>query len=109
MEISECDASDDYHKYEDVLAENVLRKLKWPLKKIGNRWVGADYESILTQGGFSDYDQKDLISAAAGRVKMARAYGQTNFQDMDYGHARTLGFLLTAILYHRLQFLVFEE
>ena len=50
LEISDCTPPDDYHQYEDMLAENVIKDLKWPLTKVGNRWVGADYQSIIKQG-----------------------------------------------------------
>jgi len=91
------------------LAENVIKDFKWPLTKTGNRRVGADYQSIITQGGFGDYDEKNLTKAAAGRVAIAKVYGHGNFEDMDNGHARTLGFILTAILYHRAQLLILED
>lgn len=109
LEISNCPVPVDYHKYEDILAENVIKDLKWPLKKVGKKWVGADYQSIITQGGFGDYDQENLIKAVAGRVARAKSYGHVNFEDMDNAHARTLAFILTAILYHRTQLLILED
>jgi hypothetical protein len=55
-----------YHDNEDRLAEYVLKHLKWPIRKEGKRWVGADYGSIIEQGGFHDLDEHDLVLAAAG-------------------------------------------
>ena len=100
-EIELTTAPEEYHPTEDKLAEEVVKSLKWPISKVGKRWVGADYESILTQGGFSDFNQANLIAAVAGRVKFAKKFGQEHFDDMESGHKRTLSFLLTAILYHR--------
>ena len=92
---------EEYHPNEDKLAEEVVKSLKWPISKVGKRWVGADYESILTQGGFGDFNQANLIAAIAGRVKFAKKFGQAHFDAVESGHKRTLSFLLTAILYHR--------
>lgn len=69
--------------------------------KKGSRWIGADYASILEQGGFKDSDQLDLIQAAAGRVHAAFDFGQTHFDEMDDGHQTMLAALMTIIIYHR--------
>ena len=90
-----------YHDNEDRLAEHVIAHLKWPIRKVGNRWIGADYESILEQGGFSDFDQADLLTAAAGRVHAALDRGQNHFDDMEQSHRSMLAGVLAIILYHR--------
>jgi hypothetical protein len=90
-----------YHDNEDCLAKFVVEHLKWPIKKIGNRWVGADYDSILEQGGFYDVDQTNLIFAAAGRILVAKRLGQTHFDEMEESHRRMLGAVLAIILYFR--------
>ena len=100
-EIELTTAPEEYHPNEDKLAQEVVKSLKWPISKVGKRWVGADYESILTQGGFGDFNQANLIAAVASRVKFAKKFGQEHFDAMELGHKRTLCFLLTAILYHR--------
>ena len=58
-----------HHENEDCLAEYVIDNLNWKIKKVNGRWVGEDYAVILEQGGFNDIDQKNLILAAAGRIK----------------------------------------
>ncbi len=90
-----------YHDNEDRLAEHVVTHLKWPLHKVGNRWEGANYESILEQGSFKDIDQADLLTAAAGRVHAALDRDQEHFDDMEESHRRMLAGVLAIILYHR--------
>lgn len=90
-----------YHDHEDRLAEYAIAQLKWPIRKIGGRWVGADYDSLLEQGGCHDVDQADLLLAAAGRVHAALKRGQMHFDDMEISHRRMLGTVLSIILYHR--------
>src|SRR2546423_15172808 len=48
-----------YHDNEDRLAEYVIKHLKWPIRKEGNRWVGEDYDVILQQGGFNDLAERN--------------------------------------------------
>lgn len=90
-----------YHDNEDTLAEYVKQNLNWDIQKVGSRWTGEDYETILTQGGFSDVDEKNLIKAAAGRIKAAMDFGQIHFDDMEKSHKSILASVLTIILYHR--------
>ena len=90
-----------YHDNEDRLAQRVLNELKWPIQKKGARWVGADYQSILEQGAFHDIGQKELGTAAAGRVHMALDYGQKHFDEMDDAHMTMLAALMTIMIYQR--------
>ena len=90
-----------YHDNENRLAEYVRKNLKWPIRKEGKRWVGADYSSIIEQGGFDDFDQQDLVLAAAGRIRAAIDHGQQHFDDMEESHRRILGAVISIILYHR--------
>ncbi|CAN5574865.1 hypothetical protein BH11BAC3_BH11BAC3_43840 [soil metagenome] len=90
-----------YHDNEDTLAEYVKQNLNWDMHKIGSHWTGGDYETILTQGGFSDIDEKNLVTAAAGRIKAAMDFGQAHFDDMEKSHKKILTSVLTIILYHR--------
>ena len=71
-----------YHDNEDRLAEFVINTLRWPIRKQGARWTGADYQQILEQGGFDDLDQSELVQAAAGRIQAAIDRGQTHFDEM---------------------------
>jgi hypothetical protein len=75
-----------YHDNEDCLAKFVVENLKWPIKKKGNRWFGANYDSILEQGGFHDIHEANLILAAAGRIQVAKRLGQTHFDEMEKTH-----------------------
>lgn len=99
-----------YQKYshqrnnEDVLAEYVKSHLNWNIYKKGNRWESSDYEAIINQGSFGDEDQKNLILAAAGRIEAAIEHGQTNFDDMEYGHQKILAMVMASILYQRIDF-----
>ncbi|MCG7855485.1 hypothetical protein MD537_00770 [Flavihumibacter sediminis] len=90
-----------YHDNEDVLAQYVIDELKWKIEKVGNRWVGDSYESILEQGGFNDIDEKNLVLAATGRVKAAIENGQLHFDEMEEGHQNILAGVIAIILYHR--------
>lgn len=90
-----------YHDNEDCLANFVIEHLKWPLKKRGHRWVGVNYDSILEQGGGHDVDQANLLSAAVGRIHVAKTLGQTHFDHMEKSHRRMLGAVLAIILYWR--------
>lgn len=100
-ELSQIDPPKKYHDHEDRLAEYVQSNLNWKIKKIGNRWVGETYGAILEQGGFSDIDQENLLSAAAGRIKAATDRGQLCFDDMELSHQAILADVLAIILYFR--------
>ena len=78
-DLSMCDPLTNYHDNEDRLAEHVKSSLYWEIDKVNGRWVGEDYAIILEQGGFDDIAQRDLLIAAAGRIKAAMTHGQTNF------------------------------
>jgi hypothetical protein len=90
-----------YHDNEDRLAEYVREHLKWPIQKVRSQWVGANYDSIIEQGGFHDLDEKNLILAAAGRIQAAIVRGQDHYDRMERSHRRMLGAVLSIILYHR--------
>jgi hypothetical protein len=90
-----------YHDNEDVLANHVIETMKWPIRKEKGRWIGADYHSILEQGGFQDVDQKELIAAAAARIRAAIMCGQKHFDQMEESHQKMLSAVLSTILYHR--------
>ncbi|HDS1810215.1 hypothetical protein [Pseudomonas putida] len=78
-----------YHDNEDILAESVIASLKWKIEKVGNRWVGADYASILEQGSL----------ATAGRVAAAIKHGQHRFDDMEDGHQTILAAALSILVF----------
>jgi hypothetical protein len=90
-----------YHDHEDRLAEHVNSDLGWNVKEINGRWVGEDYEPILEQGNLNDIQQKNLVLAAAGRIRAAIIRGQTHFDKMEQSHQRILAGVLAIILYHR--------
>lgn len=101
LEISNLDPPAKYHDNEDRLAEYCKESLNWDIKKIGGRWVGSDYASILEQGGFKDNDEYNLCLAACGRVKAALDRGQIHFDDMEEVHRKMLADVIAIILYHR--------
>lgn len=98
--IAKCPAPSSYHDHEDVIAKR-LKDLGWPIQKKGTRWIGADYAVILEKGGFDDFEQKDLISAATGRVYAALHYSQKHFDEMEMGHLNILAAIITIIIYYR--------
>lgn len=91
----------EYHQNENILAEYIAKKLNWDIKKINNRWTGAEYKVILEQGGFGDIDEKNLVTAARGRIDAAYRFGQKKFDEMEEGHMIILSNILSIILYHR--------
>lgn len=101
IELSHTIPPAKYHNNEDTLAEYVKKRLKWPIYKVGNRWKGRNYESILEAGGFEDINEKDLIEAATGRIIAAIKYGQSHFDEMEESHKKILALVLTIIIYHR--------
>lgn len=102
LEIDSTSPSARYHDNEDRLAEYLQDRLKWPIHKKGNRWVGpADYKAIIEQGGFSDLNEQELIKAAAGRISAAIERGQLHFDQMEDSHRSILAHVLSVILYHR--------
>lgn len=101
IDLSNASPPRRYHDNEDRLAHFVVENLGWPIRKERGRWIGADYQSILEQGGFHDIDQAELLQAAAGRVHAALDRGQMHFDDMEDSHRRMLAAVLTIILYHR--------
>jgi hypothetical protein len=90
-----------YHDNEDRLAEYVIASMNWPIHKVGNRWIGEDYESILEAGAFNDVDQVELLNAATGRVHAALSRSQTHFDEMEESHRRMLACVMVITLYHR--------
>lgn len=100
-ELETISPPENYHEYEDKLAEYVASRLNWGIEKVGNRWTKADYESILEQGGYGDINEQNLLKAASGRINKAIEYGQNSFGEMEKGHLKILSALLTIILYHR--------
>ncbi|MGV0025093.1 hypothetical protein ACFE35_08830 [Phormidesmis priestleyi ANT.L61.2] len=90
-----------YHDNEDRLAEFVRDRLRWSIYQIGGRWVGADYASILEQGGFDDIDETNLLLAIAGRIKAAQVRKQHRFDEMEESHQRMLATVLSVVLYRR--------
>ncbi len=99
--VATCQRPLKYHEQEDILAENVVRELKWPVQKKNGRWQGEEYAAVLEQGAFDDLDQRNLIAAAVGRVHAALDVGQKHFDDMEDGHFYMLATLLSIIIYHR--------
>lgn len=100
-ELSTVDPPPKYHDHEDRLAEHVNSDLGWNVNKINGRWVDEDYEAILEQGSFNDIQQKNLVLAAAGRIRAAIIRGQTHFDEMEQSHQKILAGVLAIILYHR--------
>lgn len=100
-QIAACPRPAKYHESEDLLAQRVIRELKWPIQKKGSRWVGGDYPTILEQGAFNDLSQQQLVTAACGRVHAALDHGQTHFDRMEDGHLYMLAALISIIIYHR--------
>lgn len=90
-----------YHDNEDRLAERVRDRLGWNLKKVGKKWVCEDYPVVLEQGSFNDAGQRELLLAAAGRIKAAIEYGQMHFDEMERSHQKILADVLAIVLYHR--------
>ena len=101
LELNNVVSYGDYHDNEDSLAEYVQKYLNWNIKKIGKFWQGADYLSILEQGGFHDKHEQHLILASAGRIRIAINYNQLTFDDMEKAHKKILANVLSIILYHR--------
>lgn len=100
-ELSSVEPPQRYHDNEDRLAEHVVNRLGWNIRKVGSRWVGQDYPFILEQGSFGVEAQKDLLLAAAGRIKAAIIRGQHHFDDMEESHRKMLADVLAIVLYHR--------
>ena len=100
-ELASVETPESYHANEDVLAQYVIEHLNWPIKKERGRWVGANYHSILEQGGISDIDQGNLVLAASGRIRAALHRRQYHFDDMETSHRFMLAAVLSIILYCR--------
>lgn len=101
IEISKLDPPIKYHDNEDRLAEYCKLFLKWDIKKVGPRWIGSPYTSILEQGGFRDLNQKELCLAICGRIKAALDRGQLHFDDMEESHRTMLADVIAVTLFHR--------
>ncbi len=79
----------------------MIANLNWKIEKVGSRWIGENYAAILEQGGFNDFDELNLVLAAAGRIKAALARNQCHFDEMEQSHQKMLADVLAIILYHR--------
>ena len=100
-EIENTKIPQNYHDNEDQLAIYVQEKFAGEIKKIGNRWVGMEYEIILQDGGFYDFNEENLIQSAKGRIIAANKFNQVHYDDMENGHRKLLALVLSLILYHR--------
>ncbi|WP_348761083.1 hypothetical protein [uncultured Salinisphaera sp.] len=100
-ELEETSIPARYHDNEDRLAEYVREKFKQEINKVGNRWVGNDYRIILQDAGILDIDEKNLVQSAKGRIVAAQKRNQNHYDDMEPGHRKMLGVILTLILFHR--------
>lgn len=100
-QIAQCKRPYKYHDNEDKIVEMLINSLGWPVQKKNGKWIGANYAHMLEQGAFRDIGQKNLISAATGRVQAALDFGQNHFDDMEDGHLTMLAALMTIIIYHR--------
>lgn len=100
-DLEQTEILEDYHEKEDIVARYVNTFLNWDIVKNGKRWEGAEYRTILNQGGFLDENQENLKFCAVGRIRVALQYGQFGFDDMESGHKKILGDILATILYHR--------
>ncbi len=101
-DIATCEPPTSYHEHEDSLAERCRDKMKWPISKVGNRWIGVkDYHAILEAGSIPYYDQDELVLSSAGRMKAAMQRGQMHFDDMEKSHRYVLGGVMAIIIYWR--------
>lgn len=91
-----------YHDNEDRLAEYVRDNLNWSIRKVGASWIGVDYDLIIEQGGFGDLEERNLVLAAAGRIRAAQVRGQFHYNEMEESHRKMLGSVLSVILFHRM-------
>ncbi|WP_024617024.1 hypothetical protein [Pseudomonas kilonensis] len=90
----------NYHDNEDILAQSVIASLGWKIEKIGKRWEGADYVSILEQGSIGDsVNQSELFLATVGRIVAAIKHGQYRFDDMEEGHQIVLAAALSILVF----------
>ena len=99
--LSRLNPPSKYHDNEDRLAEYAIANLNWNIQKIGGRWIGSDYASILEQGGFDDVNQNEACLAVAGRIQAAINRGQLHFDDMEESHQKILADVIANIMYHR--------
>jgi len=99
-QIAKANPPEKYHDHEDRLAEFVRDRLRWKIRKEKGRWIGADYASILEQGGFDDEELRDSFLAASGRVHAAIIRGQRHFDYMEESHQKMLAAVLANIIYH---------
>lgn len=91
----------NFHENEDIIANHVIQFLNWNIFKEGNRWKGEEYAVILSQGGFHDINQMELMKSAAGRINDAIQNEKFYFDEMEEGHHNILGDILAILLYHR--------
>ena len=100
-ELEQTEVPQRYHDNEDTLAEYVQEKFNSEISKVGNRWVGEDYQIILQDAGLFDIDEQNLVQSAKGRIIAAKKFNQNHYDDMEQGHRKMLAVILTLIIYHR--------
>ncbi len=101
IDIASAEPPKHYHDNEDILVGFYNQNCQDKAYKEGNLWKGEGYKTILEQGGFEDYQQADMVQAAAGRVKAALDRSQYNIDSMEKGHRQILCDIIANILYHR--------
>lgn len=108
-ELENAEIPDRYHDSEDQLGYEVQNSLNWKIKNQGGIWLNengnrlhsSDYLAMLEQGAFKADGTKNLVRAAAGRIRAAIKRGQVHFDEMERSHQIVLAGVLAAILYHR--------
>jgi hypothetical protein len=100
-EMGECCIPDNYHDNEDIVVKRTRDFENSGIYKQGRIWIGRSYQILLQDGGFYDESARNLVLAAAGRVEVARRFGQDHFDDMEEAHQRKLAIIMALILYHR--------
>jgi hypothetical protein len=101
VEIAKTNPPIKYHDNEDCLAEYVKSTLNLKIYKERGRWLGTDYETILTQGGFEDLNEENLIHVLAGRIKAAIDRKQNHFDNVEKSHKNIIGFVMSIVIYLR--------
>ena len=92
---------EDYHKYEDILADYVKDNLNWNIDKINWLWNWADYRSIIEYWWFKDLNQEYLILSLYWRIQKSKFYGIYRYDDLDNWHRKMIANLISVIIYQR--------
>jgi hypothetical protein len=110
QEIASSIPPDNYHYYENKLAEmyDAVKRGELKLDNSGKIWINAStgcrvskewVGHMIEQSRSGSDSLPDLVLAASGRVAASMKHGISHFDELDHGHMEMLAIVMMVILF----------